>query len=212
MLVDRPVRAVATVWVLVAGLIPIRGTAQDPGPRAGPRFIYARYASAASLALYAGYTVGPLFAFAGVVQNPRSEYREALLGLGTGLASAGGNGATVGLAGTYASDGWYGQLYVLPSLRLGRLQLEGTIEGYFPLEDRGTRQLDVTPAYAYLLLTPRVALGGTYLLAAQPGQPLSHAGGPSLRIWVPRGSLTLDVIRRFAVAPSEWRLTAYTRF
>jgi hypothetical protein len=206
-------RAALMLWTMGTGLaVPEPVAAQDSVPRAGPRFMYARYASEASLAIYAGYTVGPLFAFAGAVQNPRTEYREALLGLGASVTSIGGNGATFGLAGAYASDGWYGQLYLLPTFRLGPLLFDSTIEGYLPLEGRGVRQLCVTPAYAYLPLSPRVAIGATYLLAAQPGQALSHAGGPSLRVSVPRGSLTLDVVRRFAIAPSEWRLTAYTRF
>jgi hypothetical protein len=179
---------------------------------AGPSFINARFASQASSTIYAGYTVGRVFGFIGLVQNPRSEYREALAGVGVSVALPSGNGLAVGSAAAYASDGWYTQLYLLPALHAGRVRLEGTIEFYLPLERSGSVQASASPLYTYVVASPRWSFGATYLLGLQRGLPATQAAGPSARLTIPRGSLTLDLIRRIDGAPNEVRVTLAGRY
>lgn len=195
-------------WVVsgvVLSIVPPSGA--QGGPGAGPSFINVRFASRASSTFYGGYTVGRVFGFVGLVQNPRSEYREALVGVGTGLALPSGNAVTVGGAAAYASDGWYAQVYLLPGLHAGPLRVEGTLEFYLPLERSGSAQVSASPLYTFIVASPRWSFGATYLLGLQRGLPASHGAGPSVRLTIPRGSLTLDLVRGIAVAPSEVRVT-----
>lgn len=186
--------------------------AQGLAPSAGPSFMIARFASRGALTFYGGYRVGPAFGFVGMVQNPRTQYREALAGVGRNVMAENGNGVTVGLAGAYASDGWYAQLYLLPALRTGPFDFNATIEFYEPLERDGARQIYTTPANGYLVLSNRLAVGATYLLSAQHGQAAGHAAGPSVRLTIPRGSLTLDLVGKVTRAHDEVRLTARSYF
>ena len=65
---------VPTVGLLVGLLCAGAGgaAAQSPGS-AGPSFLIVRYASRSSQAMYSGYTTGPVFLVAGMLQNPRTE-------------------------------------------------------------------------------------------------------------------------------------------
>lgn len=201
--------AVAAAGLLAIGW-PRATAAQAPSP-SGPSFFVARYASRAALTFYGGYQVGRILAFVGFVQNPRTNYREALLGAGA-TWTRGTNSLLIGVAAADATDGWYGQLYLLPTLHLARLEISGTIEAYQPLDAGGSRQLGTTPLNALVVLSPRWAAGVSYLLSAQEGVPDGHALGPSVRVGVPKGSIRLDLIRRLRAAPNEVRLTFTTSF
>lgn len=192
---------VAPCWVAMG---------QSPAP-AGPSFMVIRYSSQASLTFYGGYQVGRVLGFVGFVQNPRNSYREALVGVGTTMTLGRGS-LLVGLAGADASDGWYGQLYLLPTLRTSRLELSGTIEVYQPLEAGGAYQFYTTPLNGFLVVNRDLAVGMTYLASAQAGIPDGHALGPSIRVGIPKGSLRFDLMRRVRLAPSEVRITVTTSF
>jgi hypothetical protein len=198
----------ALAFLAQVGTYPV--LAQRAG--SGPSFMSVRFASRSSLTFYGGYAVGPALGFVGFVQNPRSQYREAIVGVGKTVGTARGPSALIGVAAAYATDGWYTQVYVLPSVHAGRLELSGTLEFYAPLEEPGSLQFDATPAYGYLIVSPRVAFGGTYVVAVQRGQPTGHALGPSVRVAIPRGSIAIDVVRRLTVLPHELRVTVQSRF
>jgi len=204
-LVRLPVLA-ALLGTMLAG----RAAAQAPASTAGPGFIVARYATRSSLAFYGGYAFGPGFAVLALVQNPRTGYREAIVGGGAPLMQRGGLGATMVLAAANTSDGWYAQLYVLPAVRAGRLSVDGTIEGCQPLGRGGTRELDVAPIVAVWALGRTVGVGGAYHLASPAGARAAHAAGPALRLAIPGGAVTLELLRGLVRAPSELRLTLRT--
>src|SRR2546427_2821135 len=77
-------------WVVVLALL---GVPESAGAQS---FIFSRYATATSFSLYGGYGPGRGFGFVGLVQNPRTGYRESLVGagwrFGTGGAPAGPRG------------------------------------------------------------------------------------------------------------------------
>lgn len=173
----------------------------------GPGFLVARYATRSSLSFYGGYQLGRAFAVVGMVQNPRTGYREAILGGGWHSLSG---GLTLALAAANTSDGWFAQVYLMPSFRAGRVSVEGTVEAYQPMERRGVRELDVSPIVGLLSVSRAASVGVAYHLSAPENGPSGHAAGPALRIGIPRGSATLELLRGLARASSELRLTVRT--
>jgi hypothetical protein len=187
------------------------GAAQSP--EVTPlNFVFARFASRSSHTLYAGYGIGRGVVIAGMVQNPRTGYREIIAGAGVQVFPSRRNGTTIVLAGADATESAYLQLYVVPSLTLGSVSVTGTVEAYQPLERSGSRQLGINPVTAVVRLQRRLSAGATYLLSAAEGEPLQQAAGPAIKVLFPKGSVTLDLVRRIARFRSEVRLSFQTRF
>jgi len=200
----------ATSWcvtaVAVAALVGA-GRAQGQAPAGPGGFVLARYATRSALAVYAGYPAGPVLAIVAIIQNPRTQYREEILAVGEPLLSSATGDLTGVIAAASTSDGWFTQAYLLPSWRSGRVSVTGTFEYYEPLQRAGVRELDVAPATAMVALSARLGIGASWVASLPAGRAASHAAGPALRVLIPRGTLTLDVLRGLANAPSELRLT-----
>jgi hypothetical protein len=186
----------------------LRAQAPDVGPRT--TFLFARYGTSSSRALYAGYGAGSWQGILAVIENPKSDYREALLGVAKGITLAPHQSVTVALAAAEASDSRYGQIYIVPSLSAGRLALSGTVEFYLPLQKRGAFQYYLNPLSLHFALNSWVQVGTTYVLTGQVGTETGHALGPSIKVAVPHGALTLDWLRGLRAYPSETRLTFQT--
>ncbi len=191
-------------WVVVLALLGV------PAAAGAQSFIFSRYATATSFSLYGGYGPGRGFGFVGLVQNPRSGYRESLVGAGWRVGTKGA--LTVALAAASASDGWYAQLYVLPSLAIGPLAASTTIEVYEPLDDRGARQFYFNPLTIVAPLAGGVAVGGTGLFFSQAGTVPGYGAGPALQVRIPRGSVTLDLIAGRRPMRDEMRLSFFAAF
>jgi len=176
-----------------------------------PSFLYARYATSSSSSLYVGYTLGPAALVFGAVVNPRTGYRE-LIGGGVSRAMWGRQSITVAFAAAEATESRYLQGYLLPAFALGRVSISGTLELYEPLESGGTRQFDVNPGTVLLRVTDRVALGGCYALGLTSGAGPRHRAGPVLQLAIPRGALTLELLRGVARAKSEVRMSIEAAF
>lgn len=196
--------AVLLCWLGAGGG---RAAAQLAEHSFGPNFLSFRYASRTSLSLYAAYGEGNLLLFAGMVQNPRTEYRETAGGLGLNVRLGNGASAVVATAVARAKDSWYAQLYVLPDWTAGRLSASGLFELYEPLERAGARQLDVNPCSAFWRLADRLQVGAAYLLFAQVGGAPTQEAGPTVRVMVPHGSLTTEFFIRIGGRQTEVRLT-----
>ncbi len=199
------VRGLPPVAVLLGGLLsgaPATARGQSP-----PGFVIARYASRSSLTLYAGYPAGPAIAVAGIAQNPRTGYREEALGAAIPLLATGELGVTAAVAATNTPDGWFGKFFVLPSWTAGRISATADLEYYAPLGRVGVRELDLSPATVIATVSGRVGVGASYLLSAPADARAEHAAGPALRLAIPRGTVTLDLLRGLARAPSEVRVT-----
>lgn len=185
--------------------------AQGAPSKPGPSFIFFRYATRTSLALYAGYGGGPWFGFAGLVQNPRTEYRESLLGFGRHIKQPLGT-LTIGLAGADARDSRYAQLYLVPSLTASGVSLDGTVEVYAPLQSRGAVQYYLNPLSLLSRVSKRIQAGVTYLYFGQENTPTGHGVGPALRVGIPNGTITLDLVRPLKNVHKETRITLQTAF
>src|SRR2546427_12305348 len=77
-------------WVVVLALL---GVPESAGAQS---FIFSRYATATSFSLYGGYGPGRGFGFVRLVQNPRTGYRESLVGAGWRFGTRGGPAAAGG--------------------------------------------------------------------------------------------------------------------
>ena len=177
-------------------------TLAPPAAPQGLEFAVARFSTRSAHTLYAGYGAGPVVVFVGVLQNPRTAYREALAGL-----AARPLGFLVGLAGATTSDGDYAQLYLLPGATLGPARVDMTLTFQQRLTD-DTRELYIAPATVFVPVTPRVAVGATWTLGATLGGASSQALGPSVAITVPGGTLGVHLLRGLGARRDELWVTA----
>ncbi len=201
------VRAVSECLALAGlGLSFLAGAAAAQDDRL-PGFVLARYASRTALGFYAGYPAGPVLAVVGMIQNPRTQYREAIVGAGAQLLAAGGLDVVGTVAAANTSDGWFTQLYLLPAWRAGPVVAAATLEYYVPLGRSGARELDVAPATLIANLTRDLGVGATWVLAAPAGGERRQALGPALQVAIPRGTMRLDWLRGFGGEASEVRVT-----
>jgi hypothetical protein len=167
-------------------------------------FLYARYATSSASSLYAGYGFGKAGIVFGMVENPRSGYRELVMGALSRMTWR-GQALTVALAAADASDGTYLQTYLVPSLARGSVSVSGTIEWYEPLGS-GTRQLDLNPITVLLKLGPRVSAGAFYALGLAQGAAPRQRAGPALQVEVPPGVIKLELVRNLSRSASEVRV------
>lgn len=206
----RPIAFRPTMGLLLA-LCPIGLAAQASG-EAGPSFLIFRYASVSALAMYSGYTAGPVLLVVGMLQNPRSEYREVMAGVGKPFVGPNGDGSTIVPAVAWSNTGWYAQLYVVSSLSVGSLNLSGTVQLGEPLSARGTRAVYVSPATLLLDVGAGVAVGAAYNGSAESGGGPTHGAGPAVQRAIPHGSITLELIKGLMAARDEVRLTLRSNF
>jgi hypothetical protein len=200
------VRALAVLlcWLGAANGVAV---AQGAEHSFGPNLLFFRYASRTSLSLYAAYGEGNLLLFAGMVQNPRTAYRETAGGLGLNVRLGRAASAVVAAAVASAKDSWYAQLYFLPDWTVGRLSVNGMLELYEPLERAGARQLDVNPCSVFWHVVDRLQVGAAYLLYTQVGGAPTQEAGPTVRVTVPHGNLTAEFFGRFGGRETDVRLT-----
>ena len=170
-------------------------------------FLFFRFASHTSLALYASYGDGSTLLVAGMIQNPRSGYHEidGAIGRVVNIGSHFSNVVAVGVVS--ASDSWYAPLYWLPSYTAGRLHVNGSLEFYQPLQHQGTRQLDVNPLTVMLRAVGPLQVGGAYLLYTQVASIPTHEWGPAARLPIPNGTVQLEWLLRPRSGATDLRLT-----
>lgn len=181
--------------------------------RSGPSFMSVRFATHGAHTLYGGYQFERWLVFVGMVQNVRTQYREAIVGAGATVAFPRvGRNLLLGLALADASDAPYVQWYALPSIRAGRMLLDGTVEGYVPLAQRGSEQLGATPLNLVYVWTRDLALGASYVGGGQRDVAPTHAIGPSLRLSIPSGTVAIDALRAVRGTRNEMRVTAIVSF
>lgn len=170
-------------------------------------FLFFRFASHTSLALYGSYGDGSTLLVAGMIQNPRSGYHEIDGALGR-VVNLGPDFSNVVAAGVVsASDSWYTNLYWLPSYSAGRLHFNASLEYYEPLQHQGARQLDVNPLTAMLRTVGPLQVGAAYLLYTQVASVPTHEWGPAARLPVPNGTVQLEWMLRPRSGATDLRLT-----
>ena len=156
-----------------------------------PSFIYVRGAAGSASSMYAAYSLGPAAAVFGMVVNPRTGYHEIIAGGVARIAHP--HGATsIALTAADASDAWYLQLYLVPSVSVGRASFGGTLELYQPLSRAGTYDLDVNPITALIRIAPGVSAGPSYRIGLAAGALRKQAAGLMIQTRVPRGGITVE--------------------
>ena len=202
---------VRTGWATLAitALTAASARAQEP-PRGNvtigsPSFIIARYASVSASSLYAGYSLGAAGVLVAMVNNPRSGYRELVVGAMSRVAQ-GAQGASFAVAIADATDATYLQLYLVPGMALGRFTLSSTIELYEPVARGGTRELDANPVTARFQLNSWLGVGAAYALALPAVGETHERIGPTFRVAVPRGALYTEVLRNLRNSAAEVRV------
>ena len=188
--------------------------AQDPS--ATPHgFIASRYDTHTSSNIFVGYSLGPVTPMVALVQNPRSNYRESILGLVRFLPSTRHFALTLAVAAAHVTDtdrSWYAQYYLLPTLTEGRFEASGTFEGYVPLDSKGVAQFALNPGNVFLKVAPRWKIGAVTVVSTQSDAPYSLGAGPSLQFRIPRGTITLDIVSSVTRWASEERVSFFTSY
>lgn len=175
-------------------------------------FISTRYDTHTSSNMYFGMTFGPVTPMIALVSNPRTTYREHLVGVVRFETISPHFGLTYAVAGAKAIDSWYGQLYVLPSVSVGRLSYDATFELYVPLQAQGVHQLAMNPGNVMLAVDKHLSIGAVGVWSSQTGAPYEVGAGPSVKLKLPRGSLTLDVPLGVTRWDSEGRITFFSSY
>lgn len=188
--------------------------AQDASPPPHG-FIATRYDTHTSSNIFVGYSLGPVTPMVALVQNPRSTYRESILGLVRFTRPGQHLALTYAIAAAHVTDSdrsWYAQLYLLPTLTAGSVEVSGTLEGYVPLDSKGVGQFALNPGNVFFRLAPRWKVGAVTVLSTQSNAPYSLGAGPSLQFGVPHGSITLDVVANVTRWNTEERVSFFTSY
>ena len=201
-------------WVLSVVMIGagVRPVVAQEGEYTPHGFLSTRYDSRTSSNIYFGYQLGPVTPMVALVSNPRTTYREHLVGVVRSDALTPRLGFTYAVAAAKAIDAWYGQVYVLPNVSFGRLKYDATFELYVPLEEAGVHQFGMNPGNLMYDVHPKVALGAVGVWASQSNAPHAFGAGPSVKFRVPRGSITVDGVMGVTRWDSEWRVTFFTAY
>jgi hypothetical protein len=174
-------------------------------------FVFARYASGSASVLYAARGLGALGGFVGMVQNPKTQYRELIVGGYTQLNWS-GQSMLVAVGYADASDSQYLQTYITPSYARARLALSGTFEWYEPLGHAGVRQLDVNPASLEVRMSDHLWAGAAYTLSLAEHGPARRRMGPVLE-WATRGNkIRLELLHRTVGETVEARAVILAAF
>ena len=141
--------------------------------------------------MYAAYSLGRAAAVFGMVVNPRTDYHELIAGGVMRVAHPHGS-TLIALTAADASDAWYLQLYVVPSITVGIASFGGTLEFYQPLERAGTYDLDVNPINALIRVARGVNAGASYRIGLAEGAVRKQAAGLMIQTGIPRGAITVE--------------------
>lgn len=182
--------------------------AQSP-PRG---FISSRYGSHTSSVIFLGYTVGPVTPVFAIASNPHDGYREEVAGLFRLQHVNRHLGFSAGVAGANNSDGWFGQLYLSPTLTAGRVRSELRFKLYLPLERDGYTELSMNPSNVLVDLGHGVSAGGMVVWSAAHGEAHAVGAGPSLRLRIPNGSIAVDGVFDVTQWTNEYRVGFTTTY
>lgn len=209
----RGSRVVAVLlWAIGCWLLAVQPVVAQSSEYQPHGFISTRYDTHTSSNIYVGYQLGRFTPMVALVSNPRTTYREHLVGLAHFGSISPHVGLTYAIAAAKAIDAWYGQLYVLPSVNVGRLHYDAQFELYVPLEQQGVHQLAMNPGNLMFDVTRRLAIGAVGVWSSQTGAPYEVGAGPSVKVRVPKGSISFDGVLGVTRWTSEGRVTFFTQF
>src|SRR5205814_8352446 len=126
-----------------------------------------------------------------MVAHYRHGYHEIIEGR-VALIAHDHSATTIALTAADANDAWNLQLYLVPSVSVGRASFGGTLELYQPLSRAGTYDLDVNPINALIRIAPGVSAGPSYRIGLAAGALRKQVAGLMIPTRIPRGGLTDD--------------------
>jgi hypothetical protein len=207
-----PPRRLVVAIALLASLAALRAQAQASPARAPWGLFSARYDTHTSDFIYALYGYGRSFAMVGTLQNPRSGWTELVGAVGRTFVLAGGPSQSVATGVAHASDGWYAQLYFVPTVPVGPAWVRATAEWDVPLGANGATQFALSPL-SFTVPTMRfVETGISMDLAAATSSRTSIAVGPELRAAIPGAVIGTDLQRMTRGGTSRLRLFFLMQF
>jgi len=186
--------------------------AQAPATRAPWGLFSARYDTHTSDFIYALYGYGRSFAMVGTLQNPRSGWTELVGAVGRTFAFGDGPSHSIATGVAHASDGWYGQLYYVPTVPIGPAWVRATAEWDVPLGNRGATQFALSPISFTVPTVRSIEAGISMDLAAATSSRTSVALGPELRAAIPNAVIGTDLQRAIRGGTSRLRLFFLTQF
>ena len=202
----------AVAVAMLASLAAMRADAQASPGRTPWGLFSARYDTHTSDFIYALYGYGRSFAMVGTLQNPRSGWTELVGAVGRTFALAGGPSQSIATGVAHASDGWYAQLYFVPTVPIGPGWVRATAEWDVPLEHKGTTQFAFSPLSFTVPRVRFVETGISMDLAAAANSRTSIAVGPELRATIPGAVIGTDLQRMTRGGTSRLRLFFLTQF
>jgi hypothetical protein len=201
----------AVACVMLLSFPAVRAGAQAPASAPWGLFS-ARYDTRTSDFIYALYGYGQSFAMVGTLQNPRSGWTELVGAVGRTFAPGGGPAHSVATGVARASDGWYAQVYYVPTVAAGSMRLRATAECDVPLSGKGVSQFALSPLSLTTVLLPFLEAGMSMDLGAARGGRTSVAIGPELRVSIPGATIGSDLQRMADGSASRARLFFSTQF
>jgi len=171
-----------------------------------------RHGTDGAVSLYAGHSAGPLLLIAGTVRHPGPGHQAAIGAVGTDLRLATASRLLVAVGYADVASGRFARLYLLPSVRAGRIAASGTVSLQQPVSARGARQAGVDPAVLTYRVLRRIEVG-VVALARLPRARRARLGiGPEVRVRTGRAALELGVLRREPTGWWEGRLAVGARW
>ena len=192
-------------------LVPARAArAQTQAPAWG--LFTVRYDTRTSDFIYALYGYGATFAMAGALHNPRTDWSELLGAVGRMFTDGSGNSHAVAAGIAQTAHLWYGQVYYVPAVRAGFVNVRATAELDYPISRGGVTQFALSPISATVRAIGPIEIGPAGDLAAARGDRTSVALGPEVRFALPHATLGLDGERMTDGSASRLRLFFTTQF
>ena len=186
--------------------------AQDAPARASWGLFSARYDTRTSDFIYAVYGYGHSFAMVGTLQNPRSGWTELVAAAGRTFTIGSEPPHSIAWGIARAADGWYAQMYYVPTIALGPAWLRATAEWDVPVDRQGVMQFAFSPLSLTLPTVPFVETGVSMDLYAARGARTGVAAGPEVRVSIPGAVIGADLQRMTDGTTSRLRLFFTTQF
>jgi hypothetical protein len=175
-------------------------------------FISSRYGTASSSLILVGYTVGPVTPMVALVEDPHGDSHEELAGLLRAQPLGRHLRVTYGTAIAKTEEAWFGELWLSPSLAIGRVRSDFRLKQYLPLEPAGHREFTMNPASVVVDLSRHLSIGAVTGLVNEAGSQHELGAGPRLGVKVSKGSLAFDGIFGLTNRESEMRVSFYTQY
>jgi len=206
---------ICSTLVGVLGCAVVHGVSGQPAKPSAPTawgLFSVRYDTHSSDFIYAVYGYGRSFAMVGALQNPRSGFTELLGAVGRNFTIRDGQTQSVALGAARTDNRWYTQLYYLPDVRIGALDVRATSEWDVPVSRGGMLQFGLSPLSATVPAVRSLAAGLSLDLGASQGDRTTAAIGPELRLALPNAVLGTDVQRMLNSNAGRVRLFFTTQF